>query len=272
MLTPVDKGAIMVGMTQTTSDALAPALTAADLKGFDRNRIHLIREMEEFGWRGRRSNKNHVIMRAPDGETTSCVSRKSISRNHDHDNAREFRTWIRHLENWAADVAVNHEDQTPAPAETAIENRSNVNQQPPKRSISAAETVTAAPVDTAPEPEPEHLTAVADVPVRNAQYVCDPCGREFAGAQPLSVHHVRVHVKVACQICERTMSPSNLPRHLRKHVAVLGTHEEVMREVLRLRAEVLRLRTEADEWKALAESTETEMTDLQDGMRALLGG
>lgn len=268
----------MVGMTQTTSDALAPVLTAADLKGFDRNRIHLIREMEEYGWRGRRSNKNHVIMRAPDGETTSCVSRKSISRNHDHDNAREFRTWIRHLENWAVDVTANQEDQPPAPAETAIENRRNGNRQPPKRSIRAAETVTAAPVDTAPEPEPEPLTAdvtplTADVAVRNAQYACEACGgREFAGAQPLSVHHVRVHVKVECQVCDRSMSPSNLPRHLRKHVAVLGTHEEVMREVLRLRADNARVRTEADEWKALAEATEAEMTDLQDGMRALLGG
>jgi hypothetical protein len=279
----------MGDMTQTTSDPLAlPVLSAKDLKGFDRRRVALIREMESHGWRGRRGSKQHIVMRAPDGETTTCISPKVISPKNEHDVARDFRRWQRQQEQlseqmmWpVADaesvlvaLAASHrpdlpeiiqEDTSFVTAGTAINDRPNGNRKPRTRQPEAAETVEAAPVDTAPETEPE--------PERTTRVVCDEpgCGRDFQSLQYLNVHKVRAHVRVECPICGRSMAPGNLPRHQRKHAEELGTYEQVMRRVVLLEAENARLRDESAEWARIAENTEAELVELTSGMRNLLG-
>jgi hypothetical protein len=260
-------------MTQTTIEHPLPTLTAQDLKGFDRRRVALIREMESYGWRGRRGAKNHMIMRAPDGETTTAVSRKVISRIDEHNVAREFRAWLRRQEQMSFPQAdamsvliaftVNHDPEPEAPTSAAIKKPLKRRSATAETVIEDAETVEDAPVDTAPP-----VVAV----MRNAQYDCGLCEKPFATLQALSVHRARTHIRLACEVCDQLMAPGNLPRHLRKHVEVLGTHEQVMREVLQLRADVSRLRTEVAEWQHLAEATESEYVELQDGMRTLLGG
>lgn len=240
-------------MTQTTSDQLAPTLTASDLKGFDPRQKAFVREMESYGWRGRRGSKNHVLMRAPDGVTMCTVTRKSITRNDQCNQTRIFRAWLRQQEVPAVVPVPTEEDDTAALAEVAAI-RAQSSPVRPDEAISQPapepEIEPVPPVDTAPEP----------CAMRNAHHACPECGREFAGAQPLSVHHVRVHVKVGCPICDQQMSPGNLPRHLRKHAADLGTHEQVMREVLRLRAELARAHTEASEWERMADEIEDRYT------------
>lgn len=249
-------------MTQTTGEQLAPTLTPAILRGFDRHLVAFVREMEDHGWRGRRGSRNHILMRAPDGQTMCTVTRKSYSRKDLCNQQRVFRTWLRQQETPAPEVEAV-EDDTIALAEAAV---IRVKSSP----IRPDEAITQP--DPAPAPAPVTPVDTDDEhAMRNAQYACPSCDRVFSGAQPLSVHRVRAHVKVGCRVCDRVMSPGNLPRHLRKHEADLGTHEQVMREVLRLRAELALARDESAEWQSIAEGTETELTELSTGLRALLG-
>lgn len=271
-------------MTQILGSDAAPTLSAADLKTFSRERIALIREMESYGWRGRRTAKQHVLMFSPDGETSCGISRRETFSTDSHNAARVFRRWLRQQQEAmvypAADAisvmvafTANHDLMPQAPARPAIT-------QPPKRSeattetvIEAAETVEVAPVDTAPEPEPEPVLPVAQQ-ATSTRVTCDveDCTRDFQSLQYLNVHKVRAHAREACPICDRQMAPGNLPRHRRKHAEVMGTHEQVMREALRLREENARLRTEAAEWQSMAEATEAELADLTCGLRTLIGG
>lgn len=52
------------------------AITRADMAGFDAKCIDLAMEAQELGWTGKMSSKGHMIMRAPDGETTFSISRR----------------------------------------------------------------------------------------------------------------------------------------------------------------------------------------------------
>src|SRR3954462_4179620 len=259
-------------MTRSTSDQLAPTMTTKDLKGFAPARVALIREMESYGWRGRRSTPGHAIMRAPDGETTASISPKVTNGPRERNVAQEFRGWLRQQQErmtypTADAMSVLVAMSAKAPAGTAVEDRPNGNRKPLKRSPRPAEVVEVTPVepvDTAPEPEPVAV-------LRNTQQACGLCEKPFATLQALSVHRVRVHSKVACEVCDQPMSPGNLPRHLRKHVEVIGTHEQAMREVLHLRAELAHARGEAIEWERMADEIEDRYTAVKDRLDNAVG-
>jgi hypothetical protein len=261
-------------MTHTAEQL--PVLSAKDLKGYDRRRITLIREMESYGWRGRRGSKHHIVMRAPDGTTTTAISPKVISPKNEHHVAADFRRWLRQ-QGQALEAQPEIETEPVVPmswpaadatstlvAFTALHDYGPLRAARTEPPLRADVTPEPEPVDTAPEP----VVAV----LRNTQQLCGLCEKPFATLQALSVHRVRVHSKVACEVCDSPMSPSNLARHLRKHVEDIGTHEQAMREVIQLRALVSRLRDESAEWQSMAEACEAEYAELTSGMRALLEG
>lgn len=59
-----------------------------DLAGFTPEGRRLVREFLECGWCGKMSNSGHLILRAPDGEATYAIARKSQARG--YRNARAF--------------------------------------------------------------------------------------------------------------------------------------------------------------------------------------
>lgn len=260
-------------MTHTAEQL--PVLTAKDLKGFDRRRVALIREMEDFGWRGRRGSKGHIIMRAPDGMTTTAVSAKVISPKNEHHVAGDFRRWLRQeAQKQEAQPEIETTPVVPiawpaADSTSVLVAFASLHDYGPLRTdrrLAAAVEPEPEPVDTVPEPE---VLRVAQCATRMA---CGLCEKPFGTLQALSVHRVRTHSKVACEVCDQPLAPGNLPRHLRKHVDAIGTHEQAMREVLRLRTMAARLRDEAAEWQSMAEACESEYAELTSGMRALLEG
>jgi hypothetical protein len=242
-------------MTQTAEQL--PILSNADLKGYDRRRVALIREMEDHGWRGRRGTKHHIIMRAPDGVTTTAISPKVISPKNEHHVAADFRRWLRQqAERTEQSMAWPVADST-----SVLVALTTLHHKPHPEVVVhaplAAIEPEPEPVDTAPEPESEPVLPVAQHATGQA---CGLCEKPFATLQALSVHRVRVHSKVVCGVCDEPMSPSNLARHQRRHVEQLGTHEEVMREVLRLRAELADARAETTEWERIADEIEDRYT------------
>jgi hypothetical protein len=274
-------------MTHTTTE-LPPPLTNKQLTGFDRRRIALIREMEAHGWRGRRGSRQHMIMRAPDGLTTTAISKKVISSNDEFNVARDFRAWLRRQQDNPPEITValiatadedpgwiegKHEGWTegkPIATGAVIRKKRKPRAEPIAEPV--AEVVTSTD-EVSPEPDPEPVdTAVLPVAQRATEFTCGLCERDFGGPQPLSVHRFRAHIKVCCEVCDQPMSPSGLPRHMRKHTDDIGTHEQAMREVVQLRAQVARLRDESAEWQSLAETCESEYAELTEGMRRLLEG
>lgn len=264
-------------MTQTTEQL--PILSDNDLKGFDRRRVRLIREMEDYGWRGRRGTKQHMIMRAPDGVTTTAISKKVISPKDEYNTARPFRRWLRQQEQVQAQMSYPAADATSVlVAFTAMHDRVLAVPSAPVITIAAepapepAPELAPVPVDTVPEPELELAVAV----LRNTQQACGLCEKPFATLQALSVHRVRTHSKVACEVCDQPMAPGNLPRHMRKHVENIGTHEQAMRLVLQLREELAQAQTEATGWERIADEIEDRYTAvkgrLDNAVEYLLGG
>jgi hypothetical protein len=55
--------------------------TRADLAGYDKECIEVALSAQSLGWTGRMSSKGHMILRAPDGESTMSVSRSSNGRS-----------------------------------------------------------------------------------------------------------------------------------------------------------------------------------------------
>lgn len=249
-------------MTQTPGSEQLPILSARDLKGFERNRVYLIREMEEAGWRGRRGAKMHVIMRSPDGETTTAISRRVISKDDQFNVERDFRRWQRQQERQQQQEAAALAEL----AEIRATSEPVLPEGPFARQLAEPAPEPVEPVDMADTAED---TATSDLP---PGLPCPECGRVFGTRQALSVHHVRAHVRVTCEICDRELSPSNLGRHLRAHEAHLGTYAQVMREVLETRRTIKRLTAEVATWQGLAETAEAQYADLQAGLRALTEG
>ncbi len=80
--------------TAMSSEAYYP-LTRSDITTFDGQATELVLEMVDAGWVGRYTRKGHVVMLAPDGETTLAVARSS-NRGSSGSNARaSFRRWQR---------------------------------------------------------------------------------------------------------------------------------------------------------------------------------
>jgi hypothetical protein len=203
----------------------------------------LIREMESHGWTGRYTTNSHILMRAPDGETTCSIAPRVGAEHRRHNIGREFRAWLRQQE---------------APAPVIQEPEQPVRQ--PEPFVPEPPLPVEQPVDTVDD-------ATSDLPARP---VCDVCGRDFAGQQPLSVHKVRAHVRVACEICDRPMSPGNLPRHLRGHEAEMGDHAQVMRKLWLARQEIDRLNDENLVLHGLAEEAEARAAQIAQGIRDLI--
>lgn len=218
------------------------------LSAFSKERAALVREMEDHGWTGRITTNGHAFMLSPDGTTTTSVAPKFGSPTRASGNSRAvFKRWLK-----------QQQQETTAPEPTI--HRSI----PEPETELKSEPERTTPVDTAPEPEPEPEPA----PVRT--YVCSDCGRGFAGNQPLSVHRVRVHVKVECPVCDRQLPPGNLPRHQRNHFRGLEL-TQLMRQLYETQRENEHLRSEVREWQILAEDTEHAYAALQERVRAALG-
>jgi len=198
---------------------------------FHKDGVALVRQMEASGWTGRLGASGHVFMFAPDGVTTCSITPKAGSRRHMTNQVAVYRRWLR-------EQAVAESETEPIQTEAAPE----------------------------PEPAADPVDTVA-VPVEVPQ-LCPECLRPFATKQALSVHHVRVHVRVNCPVCLQPFSPGNLDRHRATHRRELEDPEAVLAEVYRLRAEVA-------EWQALAEDAEARVSALQDirdrAVAALLG-
>lgn len=76
-------------MTQTPTRLRIPA-------GFCRERVQLIRQMENDGWQGRVSTNGHMIMRSPDGrESCSIAPKKGSPTRASANNAAAYKRWKR---------------------------------------------------------------------------------------------------------------------------------------------------------------------------------
>jgi uncharacterized C2H2 Zn-finger protein len=69
-------------------------LARRDIPGFDAPAVALILEMGAAGWEGRVSNKNHAIMRAPDGTLTLSVSQNTYRKLSMANNRHKFEQWL----------------------------------------------------------------------------------------------------------------------------------------------------------------------------------
>src|SRR6188768_2835724 len=61
----------------TPSTTIWRPLTRADLTTFDTFMTDIVMEYTSLGWMGKMSTKGHAVLRAPDGVTTTSVSRSS---------------------------------------------------------------------------------------------------------------------------------------------------------------------------------------------------
>lgn len=169
-----------------------------------RRSAQLIRTMEDDGWTGRVSARQHVIMRAPDGRTTCSVRLKETTPTERRNDEAAYKRWK------TAQAAI----QTPVQVEDLLTDEP----------VSELVEVRPEVVDTTPEP------------VR--RWDCDECDRDFQSQQYLNVHKVRAHVRVECPVCDQSFSPGNLPRHQATHEREFPTMALTLREISRLRAEV----------------------------------
>ena len=230
-----------------TTDQPRLRLTSA----FDTFAVQLIQGMEDYGWRGRVSSRGHAIMRSPDGMTSCSISPKVGSPRHRGNQAAPFKRWLREQRNAGLIDQVDQDESTTA---EMVE----VREPTPVEQVFEDETFAQVravpdPVDTVSEPEPEVRSPFA-CPIED-------CGRVFAGRQPLSVHHVRAHVKVQCPICDTSMSPGNLPRHQQARHP-MGDPLDLARQLWQAQQTIARLRSEAQGWQEIAEEAEQQMTEL----------
>lgn len=193
--------------------------------------ITLIREMEADGWTGKVTKKGHALMMAPDGVTTCMVSPKPGAQHRIDNLGMEYRRWKR-------------EQAEAAAAEVQAE----------VRSLEWLPWPIMPP--TLAEPEPVRPTVD-----------CTNCGKPFATLQAMSVHRVRVHVRVPCPICERPTAPGNLPRHLIGHDEATLPEDVARRELYLARRELTRLREEIATWQVLAEEVEGDLLNALGGAR-----
>lgn len=220
---------------------------------FNRTSTDLIREMEDNGWTGRNTVNGHVFMHAPDGVTTcSVVPKVDANWRTAKNQLAPYRRWLREQEELQkAERRVARKAEKAAAAAAATTPAANAIEQPAP-----------APVDTDPE-----LLRVAQCATRMS---CDECPRDFATLQALSVHRVRVHVRVSCQFCGDEFSPGNVKRHEDGHRNDGKTADDLRRELLQASQEADRLCAERDEWQTIAEDAERRMLALKASVRALV--
>jgi hypothetical protein len=65
------------------------------LKTFDSDAQRLVFAMQAAGWRGYMSNRGHAIMHAPDGVTTTSISRDSLRGRSGRNAKAKFTRWVR---------------------------------------------------------------------------------------------------------------------------------------------------------------------------------
>lgn len=202
----------------STYQPLAEVTTA----GFDKAMKEFTREVAEHGWLGRRTKQGHIVARAPDGETTICISRSELRGRSDKNVRADFNRWLKQQPEQPEQTEVS------TPAEEAKE----------------------------PEPHPDHVPHP-----KQWECAEEGCGRSFATERGLKSHR-RKHLLVYenCPLCDQRVT--YMGKHLRMvHKATVdnpvaslaGTAdpvdalEEVIDEVSQLRAEVEELRAERDE-------------------------
>lgn len=152
----------------TTTTDTRDTLTPTDLAPFDDSSTELIRALEAEGWRGRVSSRGHAIMRAPDGTTTT-----SVSRDHDKNRRTRQNAWAE-FHRWQAAKAA-----TP----------------PPTPEDAPMATVLVCPTCQATFPDAKALGAhmnTSHEPMRPA-HLCPECGDVYWSSQALSLHLVKKH-------------------------------------------------------------------------------
>lgn len=83
-------------MTTTVEDKTEGILQAGrELKHFDDTATRLVLEMQAHGWRGHMTSTGHAFMYAPDGETTTSVSRESLRGRAGRNARAAFERWQR---------------------------------------------------------------------------------------------------------------------------------------------------------------------------------
>lgn len=233
------------------------------LGGFSKDQTALVRQMEDYGWTGRIGANGHAFMLAPDGITTCSVVPKDGSRRQRGNSQAVFKAWLKKMEELAAE-AIERAEQREL---TSAMGKLRFTRMFQPESTPIADTLLAVIPDHIPErlPEPPAPvdTAPAPAPERSPEFQCPICGREFAGRQPLSVHHVRSHVKVACPVCDHELPPGNLPRHQRKYHPPVEP-ELMARQLWLAQQELSQLRAEVRGWEQLAVETEERYAALRD--------
>jgi hypothetical protein len=83
-------------MTTTAEDKTDGILQAGrELKHFDDTATRLVLEMQAHGWRGHMTSTGHAFMYAPDGTTTTSVSRESLRGRAGRNARAAFERWQR---------------------------------------------------------------------------------------------------------------------------------------------------------------------------------
>lgn len=91
-------------------EPLGGAATRVSIRNFSKDATDLVRELEDFGWTFRRSNHG-AVGRAPDGKTTTSISRNLRKSNHSYQKARaEFRRWLKIAHPELVDAAQTYVD------------------------------------------------------------------------------------------------------------------------------------------------------------------
>ena len=75
-------------MTQTPSFTQSP-----DLSGFDKFGQQTARRALSHGWVGKRSRRGHLVLRAPDGETTTAICPNNSARRTQKNALAPIKRW-----------------------------------------------------------------------------------------------------------------------------------------------------------------------------------
>lgn len=234
-------------------------LSEVSTAGFDKAMKEFTKEVAEHGWLGRRTKQGHIIARAPDGETTMCITRSELRGRSDKNVRAQFNRWLRQHEPEEQNVEV------PTPAEVF---KPEPEQVPPPEDPHDEQGNRLTPIyDDADDEMGEIVEQYAEEEAKRWECVEEGCDRTFATERGLKSHR-RKHTLVYdnCPLCDQRVT--YMGKHLRMthkatapHAegAILGKGrskswtdpvdalEEVIDEVTRLRAEVEELRSERDE-------------------------